>query len=159
MSGGYDGAGFRFGWRGRHYPGEPVEELWLAVGADGTDGTWWFDAYFVGRTTLAGGAPMAAAFARWLLADAPEGRYEEEFVLVDAEPHGADGTRRLTVEVLLGREEAGGPEYLQVLPYGEVGGYAFAVCAPLVCPRVVRADLDAAAARLLGDAERPPEPV
>lgn len=56
--------------------------------------------------------------------------------------------------MLLGREEAGGPEYLQILLYGEVGGRAFEVCAPLLCPGVVRADLDAAAARLLNDAER-----
>ncbi|EFL19548.1 hypothetical protein [Streptomyces sp. C] len=162
VSGGYEGAVFRFGWRGSRYPGEPVEDVWLAVGRD-PDAAWWFEAYFVGRTTLAGGAPLAAAFARWLLADAPEGRYEEEFVLVDDEPQSgsarlADGTR-LTVEVLLGRAEAGGPEYLQVLLYGEAGGRAFEVCAPLRCPSVVRADLDAAAARLLRDAERPSERV
>lgn len=163
VSGGYGGEGFRFGWRGSHYAGVPVEDMWLAVGRDpdGTDGAWCFDAYFIGRTALAGGAPRAAAFARWLLAEAPAGRYEEEFTLVDAEPQSgsarlSDGTR-LTVEVLLGREEAGGPEYLQVVLSGAVGGYAFEVCAPLDCPRVLRADLEAAAARLLHDAEPPPE--
>ncbi|MEU9718139.1 hypothetical protein [Streptomyces sp. NPDC047976] len=159
MSGGYEEAGFRFGWRGSHYPGGPVEELWLAVGGE-PGGGWCFDAYFIGRTPLPGGAPLAAAFARWLLAAAPEGRYEEEFLLLDGEPQSgsrrlADGTL-LTVEVLLGREEAGGPEYLQVLLFGEVGGYAFEVCAPLECRRVVRAELEAAAERLLGGTERPP---
>ncbi|MDK9497610.1 hypothetical protein QEZ40_002551 [Streptomyces katrae] len=160
VSGGYEEAGFRYGWRGSHYPGEPVEDLWLAVDRDPDDG-WCFDAYFLGRTALPGGAPLAAAFARWLLAAAPEGRYEEEFLLLDGEPQ--SGSRRLadgallTVEVLLGREEAGGPEYLQVLLSGEVGGRAFEVCAPLECRRVDRAELEAAANRLLGDAERPPD--
>ncbi|WP_185899548.1 hypothetical protein [Streptomyces sp. WAC07061] len=142
--------GFRFGWRGSHYPGRPVEELWLAVGRD-PDGGWYFDAYFLGRTPLPGGAPVAAAFARWLLAAAPEGRYEEEFLLLDGVPRSGS---LLTVEVLLGREEAGGPEYLQVLLSGEAGGHAFEVCAPLECRRVVRAELEAAAQRLLGAAER-----
>ncbi|MEU9039475.1 hypothetical protein AB0D45_31850 [Streptomyces sp. NPDC048352] len=121
-----------------------------------------FDAYFIGRAALTGGAPRAAAFARWLLAAPPEGRYEDEFTLVDGEPQSgsrrlADGTR-LTVEVLVGREEAGGPEYLQVLLSGEVPGGAFEVCAPLVCERVPRADLEAAAARLLTSCDRPGRP-
>ncbi|MGE7386917.1 hypothetical protein ACQKM2_15690 [Streptomyces sp. NPDC004126] len=151
---------FRFGWRGSHYPGAPVDDMWLAVGAD-PGGGWYLDAYFIGRTPLPGGAPLAAEFARWLLAPAPEGRYEEEFLLLDGEPQ--RGSRALaegallTVEVLLGRAEAGGPEYLQVLLFGEVGGRAFEVCAPLECGRVVRAELEAAAQRLLGDAERPPD--
>uniref|UniRef100_UPI002F907165 hypothetical protein n=1 Tax=Streptomyces sp. NBC_01001 TaxID=2903713 RepID=UPI002F907165 len=152
MSGRHDETGFRFGWRGSHYPGMPVDDLWLAVGQD-PDGTWWFDAYFIGRVTLLGGAPRAIAFAQWLLASPPEGLYEKEFMLVDGEPQ--SGSRRLangtllTVEILLGREEAGEPEYLQVLPSGEVRNYAFEVCAPLECKRVVRAELEAAATRLL----------
>lgn len=152
MSGEHDETGFRFGWRGSHYPGMPVDDLWLAVGKD-PDGTWCFDAYFIGRTTLMGGAPRAAAFAQWLLACPPEGRYEKEFMLVDSEPQSGsrqltDGTR-LTVEILLGREEAGGPEYLQVLLSGETRNSAFEVCAPLECQRVLRTELEAAAARLL----------
>ncbi|MFJ5804100.1 hypothetical protein [Streptomyces decoyicus] len=130
----------------------PVDNLWLAVGK-GPAGTWCFDAYFIGRTTLTGGALRAAAFARWLLASPPEGQYEKEFMLVDGEPQSGsrrltDGTR-LTVEILLGREEAGGPEYLQVLLSGEIRNVAFEVCAPLVCQRVLRAELEPAAARLL----------
>ncbi|MFJ3528196.1 MULTISPECIES: hypothetical protein [unclassified Streptomyces] len=153
MSGEHDQTGFRFGWRGSHYPGRPVEDLWLAINKD-PDGPWWLDAYFIGRTTLTSGAPRAAAFAQWLMACPPEGRYEKEFMLVDSEPQSesgrlADGTR-LTVEVLLGREEACGPEYLQVLLSGETRNFhAFEVCAPLDCQRVHRAGLEAAAARLL----------
>ncbi|MGW6855592.1 hypothetical protein [Streptomyces xanthophaeus] len=152
LSGENDEAVFRFGWRGSHYPGEPVDDLWLAIGED-PDGTWCLDAYFIGPTTLTGGAPRAAAFAQWLLVSPPEGRYEKEFILVDGEPQSgsrrlADGTR-LTVEILLGREEAGGPEYLQVILTGEIRNYAFAICAPLECQPVLRAELEAAAARLL----------
>lgn len=152
MSGLHDEAEFRFGWRGSHYPGMPVDDLWLAIGR-GPDGTWWLDAYFIGRTTLMGGAPRAAAFAQWLLACPPEGRYEKEFMLVDSEPQSGsrrltDGTR-LTVEVLLGREEAGEPEYLQVLLSGEIRNFAFEVCAPLECRQMLRAELEAAAARFL----------
>lgn len=124
----------------------------MAVGQD-PDGTWCFDAYFIGRTTLLGGAPRAAAFAQWLLASPTEGRYEKEFMLVDGEPQSGsrrltDGTR-LTVELLLGREEASGPEYLQVLLSGEIRNLAFEVCAPLECQQLPRAELEAAAARLL----------
>lgn len=54
-----------------------------------------------------------------------------------------------TVEILMGREEDGGPEYLQVLPSGEKHSLAFEVCAPLECQPVPRAYLEAAAARLL----------
>lgn len=152
MSGEHDEAGFRFSWRGSHDAGMPVDDLWLAINKD-PDGTWCLDAYFIGRTTLTGGAPQAAAFAEWLLACPPEGRYEKEFVLVDGEPQSgsrrlADGAR-LTVEILLGREEAGGPEYLQVVLSGEIRTYGFAVCAPLECQQVLRAELEAAAARLL----------
>ncbi|WP_329383084.1 hypothetical protein OG625_20715 [Streptomyces sp. NBC_01351] len=152
VSGEHDEAGFRFGWRGSHYAGTPVDDLWLAINKD-PDGTWCLDAYFIGRTTLMGGAPRVAAFAQWLLACPPDGRYEKEFTLVDSEPQSGsrrltDGTR-LTAEILLGREEAGGPEYLQVLLSGEIHNYAFAVCAPLECQRVLRAELEAAAARLL----------
>ncbi|MFE9796556.1 hypothetical protein ACFYRL_33040 [Streptomyces goshikiensis] len=148
----HDETGFRFGWRGSHYPGLPVDDLWLAVGKDPV-GAWCFDAYFIGRMTLNGGAPRAAAFAQWLLASPPEGRYEKEFMLLESEPQNGsrrltDGTR-LTVEILLGREEAGGPEYLQVLLSGEIGNAAFEVCAPLDCERVLRAELEPAAARLL----------
>ncbi|MGY0064155.1 hypothetical protein ACWY4P_48285 [Streptomyces sp. LZ34] len=146
--------GFRLGWRGSHYSGRPVEDLWVAVGKD-PDGTWWFDAYFIGRVTLRGGARRAAAFARWLLAPPPEGPYEKEFMLIDSEPqtgsrHIAEGTL-LTVEVLMGREEPGGPEFFQVLPSGEtpVRRLGFEVCAPLDCQPVPRADLEHAAARLL----------
>lgn len=158
MAGNHDQTAFRFGWRGSHYPGRPVDDQWLAVGQD-PDGAWYFDAYFIGRTTLSGGAPRAAAFAQWLLASPPEGRYEKEFMLVDSEPQSgsrrlADGTR-LTVEILLGREEAGGPEYLQVLLYGEIRNRAFEVCAPLECRHVLRAELEAAAARLLGTSRCP----
>ncbi|MFJ3876784.1 hypothetical protein ACIPW5_04925 [Streptomyces sp. NPDC090077] len=159
VSAGREEAGFRFGWRGSHHPGVPADDMWLAVGRD-PDGGWSLDACFIGRTPLPGGAPLAAGFARWLLAPAPAGRYEEEFLLLDGEPQSgsqrfADGTL-LTVEVLLGRAETGGPEYLQVLLSGEVRGLPFEVCAPLECRRVARAALEAAATRLLGDAERPP---
>ncbi|MEV7730303.1 hypothetical protein AB0P15_37165 [Streptomyces sp. NPDC087917] len=152
VPGEHDETGLRFGWRGSHYPGAPVDDLWLAVGKD-PSGTYCFDAFFIGRTTLRGGAPRAVAFAQWLLASPPEDRYEEEFMLVDGEPQSGsrrlvDGTR-LTVEILLGREEADGPEYLQVLLSGETRDFAFEVCAPLVCQRVLRAELEAAAARLL----------
>lgn len=152
MSSNRDRTGFRFGWRGSHYPSVPVDDHWLEVGQDHV-GAWYFDAYFIGRTTLSGGAPRAAAFAQWLLVSPPEGRYEKEFMLVDGEPQSgsrrlADGTR-LTVEILLGREEAGGPEYLQVLLFGEIGNLAFEVCAPLECQQVLRPELEAAAARFL----------
>ncbi|MFD9081845.1 hypothetical protein [Streptomyces erythrochromogenes] len=152
MSDQHDGTGFRFGWRGSHYAGRPVDDLWFAVGK-GPDGAWFFDAYFIGRTTFHGGAPRAAAFAQWLLASPPDGRYEEEFALIDGEPQAGsrrltDGSR-LTVEILLGREEAGGPEYLQVLLHGETGNAGFQVCAPLTCLRVSRSELGASAARLL----------
>ncbi|MCX4826014.1 hypothetical protein OG883_40790 [Streptomyces sp. NBC_01142] len=150
----HDESGFRLGWRGIRYPGMSIDDLWLAVGK-APDGTWWFDAYFIGRVTLRGGAPRAAAFAQWLLTPPPEVQYEKEFILVHGEPQCrsrqiADGTR-LTIEILMGREEAGGPEYLQVLPSGETPrqGIAFEVCAPLECQPVPRADLEAAAARLL----------
>ncbi|MDX2394976.1 hypothetical protein ACWGHM_36635 [Streptomyces sp. NPDC054904] len=152
MSGEHDEAGFRFGWRGSHDAGTPVDDMWLAISKD-PDGTWFLDAYFIGRTTLTGGAPQATAFAQWLLACPSEGPYEREFILIDSEPQSGsrrltDGTR-LTVEILLGREEAGGPEYLQVLLFGGIRDYAFPVCAPLECPRVLRPELEAAAARLL----------
>ncbi|MDA5284113.1 hypothetical protein [Streptomyces sp. Isolate_45] len=130
----------------------PVDDMWLAISKD-PDDTWCLDSYFIGRTTLTGGAPHAAAFAHWLLACPPEGPYEKEFILIDSEPQSGsrrltDGTR-LTIEILLGREEAGGPEYLQVLLFGEIRDYAFPVCAPLECQRVLRPELEAAAARLL----------
>ncbi|MEU7508636.1 hypothetical protein ACFZBM_17795 [Streptomyces lavendulae] len=152
MSGNHDRTGFRFGWRGSHFPGMTVDDQWLAVG-EGPVGAWYFDAYFIGRTTLSGGAPRAVAFAQWLLASPPEGRYEKEFVLVDGEPQSGsrrltDGTR-LTVEILLGREEAGRPEYLQVLLSGEIRNLPFEVCAPLECQQVIRPELEAAAARFL----------
>ncbi|MFK0256147.1 hypothetical protein [Streptomyces sp. NPDC090445] len=152
MSDRHDETGFRLGWRGTHYSGMPVEDLWLAVGK-APDGSWWFDAYSIGRVTLPGGAPRAAAFAHWLLTSPPEGPYEKEFMLIHGEPQRGsrrltDGTR-LTVEILMGREEAGGPEYLQMLLTGEIRAFAFEVCAPLECRPVPRADLEAAAARLL----------
>ncbi|MFE2850068.1 hypothetical protein ACFXJO_02910 [Streptomyces lavendulae] len=124
----------------------------MEVGQDPV-GAWYSDAYFIGRTTLGGGAPRAVAFAEWLLASPPEGRYEKEFLLVDGEPQSgsrrlADGTR-LTVEILLGREEAEGPECLQVLLFGEMRNLPFEVCAPLECQPVVRSELEAAAARFI----------
>ncbi|WP_329453298.1 hypothetical protein OG894_42745 (plasmid) [Streptomyces sp. NBC_01724] len=155
ITGEQDETGFRLGWRGNHYPGMPVDDLCLAIGSD-PDGAWWFDAYFIGRVALPGGAPLAAAFAQWLLASPPIGPYEKEFMLIDGEPQSGsrrvtDGTR-FTVEILLGREEAGGLEYLQMLPSGETSNFAFEVCAPLECQAVYRADLEAAAARLLTEA-------
>lgn len=112
---------FRLAWRGSHYPGRPVEDLWIALDRD-AGGGWWFDGYFFGRLPLGQGAPRAAEFARWLLAAPPTGPYEWEFTLIDREPQAgspwiAAGTL-LTVEFLLGREEADGPEYLQMLPSG-----------------------------------------
>ncbi|WP_327270991.1 hypothetical protein OG609_01065 [Streptomyces sp. NBC_01224] len=145
---------FRLGWRGAHYLGSPVDDLWIAIGEE-PDGTWWFDAYFIGRVPLGGGAPRSAAFAQWLLATPPEGRYEKEFMLIDGEPQRgsrqiADGTW-LTVEVLMGREETDGPEFLQVLLSGEtrVQRLAFEVCAPLECQPIHRSDLEDTIARLL----------
>ncbi|AXE82256.1 hypothetical protein [Streptomyces atratus] len=148
------GSVFRLGWRGTHYPGTPVDDLWIAILKE-PDGTWWFDAYFIGRVPLGGGAPRSAAFAQWLLATPPEGPYEKEFMLIDGERQSglrqiADGTL-LTVEVLMGREETGGPESLQVLLSGEtrVQRLAFEVCAPLECTLVRRSDLEDSIARLL----------
>lgn len=153
------GAGplFRLAWRGSHYPGRPVEDLWIALGVDG-DGGWWFDAYFLGRLPLGQGAPRAAEFARWLLVAPPTAPYEREFTLIGREPQAgspriAAGTL-LTVEFLLGREEPDGPEYLQMLPSGEtaVRHIGFEVCAPLECAPLPRAALEVAAAGLRGAA-------
>ncbi|MGW6158734.1 hypothetical protein ACWFRM_37320, partial [Streptomyces sp. NPDC055144] len=142
---------FRLAWRGSHYPGRPVEDLWIALGVDGNGG-WWFDAYFLGRLPLGQGAPRAAEFARWLLVAPPTGSYEREFTLIGCEPQAgsariAAGTR-LTVEFLLGREEPDGPEYLQLLPSGEtaVRHIGFEVGAPLECEPLPRAALEVAAA-------------
>jgi hypothetical protein len=127
------------------------------------------EATLVGRVELRGGAPQAAAFARWLLAARPEGPYETEFLLVDRElgaapaiawlPAGALEPVRiehttLTVEVLLGREAAGGPEYLIVEPMGFAPeqGFAFQVCEPLDCEPLDRARLEREAAALLAAA-------
>ncbi|MDT0547565.1 MULTISPECIES: hypothetical protein [Streptomyces] len=146
--------GFRLDWRGNHYSGTPVDDLWLAVFKT-LDGVWWFDAYFIGRVPLRGGVARAAAFARWLLAAPPDGPYETEFVLVRGEPQAgtrqiAEGTL-LTVELLMGREQPGGPEFLQVLLFGEtpVRHLAFEVCAPLDCQPMPRAELERAATGLL----------
>ncbi|MFB6677581.1 hypothetical protein ACFCWG_35265 [Streptomyces sp. NPDC056390] len=145
---------FRLAWRGSHYPGRPVEDLWIALDRD-ADGGWWFDAYFLGRLSLGQGAPWAAEYARWLLAAPPSGPYEREFTLIDREPQAgsariAAGTL-LTVGFLLGREEPDGPEYLQLLPSGEtaVRHLGFEVCAPLECEPLPRASLEVAAAGLL----------
>ncbi|MFI8790310.1 hypothetical protein [Streptomyces sp. NPDC055105] len=145
---------FRLAWRGSHYPGRPVEDLWIALDRD-AGGGWWFDGYFIGRLPLGQGAPRAAEFARWLLAAPPTGPYEWEFTLIDREPQAgspwiAAGTL-LTVEFLLGREEPDGPEYLQMLPSGEtaVRHLGFEVCAPLECEPLPRTALEVAAAGLL----------
>lgn len=61
----------------------------------------------------------AAEFARWLLAPRPQGQYEVEFRVVDAWP--ARGPE-YTVEIGLGREDAGGPEYLVMWPSGYLPG-------------------------------------
>jgi hypothetical protein len=153
---------FRFGWRGSHYPGRPVEDLWIAIGRD-TGGAWWFDAYFIGRVRLRGGPQHVAGFARWLLTVPPENPYESEFMLIDDEPQPGQGISLLpegtllTVEVRLGREETGGPEFLQVLPSGLTAVLpsgqgqraAFQVCAELECQPVDRIVLEQAAATLL----------
>jgi hypothetical protein len=73
--------GFWFGWRGRHYPGTPMDDLWVAIGA-APDGSWWFGAHFIGRVAMLGGASTAAAFARWVLSAPSGGRYENEFLPV-----------------------------------------------------------------------------
>ncbi|MER7196553.1 hypothetical protein CG723_12715 [Streptomyces sp. CB01635] len=145
---------FRLAWRGSHYPDRPVEDLWITLDRD-VDGGWWFDGYFLGRLPLGQGAPRSAEFARWLLEAPPTGPYEREFTLIDREPQAgsariAAGTL-LTVGFLLGREEPGGPEYLQLLPSGEtaVRHLGFEVCAPLECEPLPRVALEVAAAGLL----------
>ncbi|MFB9903879.1 hypothetical protein [Allokutzneria oryzae] len=156
---------FRFRWHGSHYPGSPVEELWFAIERD-QRGTWWFDAYVLGRVRLSGGAPHVARFARWLLEPPPQERYESEFLLVDDEPQpgraiswlarGATEPERidtieLTVEVLLGREGEGGPEFLQLAPAGHAPehGIAFQVCAELEWDPMDRTTLERTATALL----------
>ncbi|MFI6054863.1 hypothetical protein ACIBCO_32855 [Streptomyces violascens] len=146
--------GFWFGRRGRPDPGTPIDDLWMAIGS-APDGSWMFDTCFIGRVAMHGGASTAAAFARWILSAPSEGRYENEFRLIDGEQQIgagplADGTW-LTVEVLMGREEHGGPEYLRLLLSGEtsVQRIPFEVCAPLHCEPVPRTELQCAAARLL----------
>ncbi|MET7516870.1 hypothetical protein ABZS88_25925 [Streptomyces sp. NPDC005480] len=145
---------FRLAWRGSHYPGRPVEELWIGLDTD-ADGGWWFEAYFLGRVPLGEGAERAAEFAQWLLAEPPTGPYEREFTLIARAPQAgspriAAGTL-LTVAFLLGREEPDGPEYLQMLPCGETAArhIGFEVCAPLECEPLPRAALAVAAAGLL----------
>lgn len=161
---------FRYGWRGSHYAGSPVVDLWFAISRD-PDGGYWFDAYLVGRLRVRGGAPHLADFARWLLAERPDGPYEAEFLLVaDVPQEGLGGSwlppggtspewvddLRMSVEILIGREAAGGPEFLQVIPLGHsVGkGFGFQPCAELECEPLDRPTLDRAAARLLADVGR-----
>ncbi|MFD7167305.1 hypothetical protein [Streptomyces violascens] len=146
--------GFWFGWRGRHCPGTPMDDLWVAIGA-APDGSWWFGAHSVGRVTMLGGASTAAAFARWALSAPSERRYENEFLLIEGEQQTGAGPLAhgtwLTVEVLMGRQEHGEPEYLQLLLTGEtsVQRIPFEVCAPLHCEPLPRAGFRCAAARLL----------
>ncbi|MCP3804831.1 hypothetical protein NLX83_36750 [Allokutzneria sp. A3M-2-11 16] len=162
-------AGFRFAWRGSHYSGRPVEELWFALDRD-ERGDWLFDAYFLGRLPLSGGAEHAAAFARWLLAPPPRRRYEKDFVLLDDEPTpgraiswlAPDSTEaervedtELTVEIILGRDEDDGPEYLILQPSGHAPrhGFAFQICAELVWEPMDRAAVEHTAALLLDAAD------
>jgi hypothetical protein len=159
---------FRYQWRGSHYHGAPISDLWFALGTD--DGVWWFDAFFIGRAPLTGGAAQATAFARWLLEDPPPERYEKEFLLVEDEPMPGFGitwipdgehrpvhiqNTRLTVECLLGREEVGGPEYLLVVPAGHAPdqGFGFQVCAELECEPLDRCQLESTAAELFAIGE------
>ncbi|MET7952304.1 hypothetical protein [Micromonospora sp. NPDC005324] len=150
---GFDGELFRFEWRGSHYVGRPVEDLWTAIGRD-ADGEWWFDAYYVGRLSLHGGALQAAEFARWLLAVPPDDSYESGFLLIDDEPAAARGNwndAHLSIEFLLGRDEPGGPEYLQIIPtgYSQALKVGLSICAELECQPVSRSTLEHAARRLL----------
>lgn len=154
----------RFAWQGSHCHGEVIEELWFAIGRDG-GGDWWFDAHGIGRVRLAGGAPQAAELARWLLAAPAEDRCESEFVVVDGERRSGpsitwlpDGATEpvliedtLTVTLLRGRDDRGGPEYLQVIPRGDAlsAGFSFQIRAELDWEPVDREALEAAAARLL----------
>ena len=161
-------ADFRFAWQGAHYSGRPVEELWFALERD-EHGDWWFAAYFLGRVWLSGGAARAAEFARWLLVPPPRQRYEKDFVLLDDEPTpgraiswlAPDATEaeriedtELTVEIMIGRDDDGGPEYLILQPSGHAPrqGFAFQICAELVWEPMDRAAVERTAAALLAAA-------
>lgn len=112
---------------------------WLSLGR-APDGSWWFAALYAGRWAIDGGTPQVAAFAQWLLEPPPAGRYEKEFFLLDEQsPNAGSSVCPLTVHVLLGRENAGGPEYL-VVYLDSVG---------LEWESVERNELEAAATMLL----------
>jgi hypothetical protein len=142
---------FRYQWHDPRPVGLP-DDWWFAIGRD--DQQWWFNATLVGPVRLQGGAAQAAAFASWLLATPPIGPYEKEFLLVDQEPRPhfavAEHTT-LTIEVLLARETADGPECLTVMPTGDAPeqGFAFEWCGPLYCEPLDRVSLEEAAAKLL----------
>ena len=133
--------------------------MWIAITKD-DDESWWFDAYLLGRCRLSGGRQCVEDFARWLLAPVPEGVYETEFVLIDNERQtvGHAGAllgegQYLNIEILLGRNESGGPESLTVVATGDTGppSYrAFLLFAGLECEPVDRDYLERAAAELLG---------
>ncbi|GAA4022205.1 hypothetical protein GCM10022247_53010 [Allokutzneria multivorans] len=161
----------RFSWLAAHYPGRPVEQLWFALDRDAR-GDWWFDAYFLGRVRLSGGSEHVARFASWLLKPAVDEAYERSFVLVDDEPDpgrpiswlapGATEPARvsdtvLTVEVMIGRDEDGGPEYLMLQPSGRAPqqGFAFQICAELVWEPMDRASVERAAVALLDSSAGP----
>lgn len=56
----HDETGLRFGWRGSHYPGLPVDDLWLEVGKDPV-GAWCFDVYFFGAGSITAAAASTAS--------------------------------------------------------------------------------------------------
>ena len=88
---------------------------WLTLGRQ-PDGSWWLDARHAGRWPVGGGVERVTAFAHWLREPPPPGRYEKEFLLLDRQElgPGPQTVQPLTVEVLLGRENRGGPELLVV---------------------------------------------
>ncbi|MBT1182657.1 hypothetical protein HET69_01200 [Streptomyces sp. CJ_13] len=53
----HDETGFRFGWRGSHLPGLPVDDLWLAIGKDPVG---CFDVYFSGAGSITAAAAATA---------------------------------------------------------------------------------------------------
>ena len=132
--------------------------MWIAITKD-DDESWWFDAYLLGRCRLGGGRQRVDDFARWLLAPVPEEAYETEFVLIDDERQTGDHAgavlregQYLNIELLLGRSESGGPEYLTVVPTGDTGPpsyWAFLLFDGLEYEPVDRDYLERAAAELL----------
>jgi hypothetical protein len=154
---------FRYQWRGSHFHEGPVEDLWFALGED--SGEWWFDAFYIGRARLTGGAARAIAFAQCLLEEPPTGRYEKEFLLVHNEPWGRgmywkrDGQETplrivnttLEVTCLLCRDIPEGAEYLTINPSGHApeDGVGFDICAELWSKPVDRSRLRSAATTLL----------